>query len=144
MGEWKTSSGSLDDFGIILLVLLLVYLVANLIFRYLIYIKKLKPSKLSRQFYSDDESFVKSWQSIQDKGILKYILKNIIISIVMMSIMGMFYLLNKVSLYGYEQGQTLVVALSSGFILGLISSLIGWGIQQERYSKLKDKEKVDE
>ena len=42
-------------------------------------------------------------------------------------------------MYGYEQSQTMFVALIIGAYFGLINSLIGWGVSQDRYSQLKKK-----
>jgi len=56
-----------------------------------------------------------------------------------MGIIGMFLILNNRSMYGYDQSQTLFVSLSVGVILGLINSLTGWVIRQNRYRELKRK-----
>jgi len=57
----------------------------------------------------------------------------------MMGIMGIFFALNKLSMYGYEQVQTVFVALIMGGMFGLMNSLIGWGLNSDRYSELKEK-----
>ena len=123
----------------ILVIFLVVILVIGLILQYLIKTNKIKPSKVSRIFYNDDESFIKSWEKIKEKGMLRYILKSIISYTIMMGIMGIVFILNKLSMYGYEQSQTVYVALIMGAILGLMNSLIGWGINSDRYSRLKEK-----
>jgi amino acid transporter len=120
-------------------VVFLVVVVINLTFQYLIKTNRMKPSKASRLFYNDDERFIKSWKKTQEKGVLKYIIGNIIFCTAAMGIMGIVFILNKLSLYGYEGSQTLVVALSMGAVLGLITSLIGWGTNHDRYSRLKQK-----
>lgn len=110
--------------------------------QFLIKRNKIKPNKVSRIFYEDDESFIKSWKKIREKGMLRYTIKttNIITSIILMAIMtimGIFLLLNKFSMYEYEQ-QMLFVVLRC-VIYGLLISLLLWCINSFRYSKLKEK-----
>ena len=123
----------------ILVIFLVAILVIGLIFQYLIKTNKIKPSKVSRLFHNDDESFIQSWKKIKEKGMLKYTIKNSISYTIMMGIIGIVFILNKLSMYGYEQSQTVYVALIVGAILGLMNSLIGWGINSDRYSRLKEK-----
>ncbi len=123
----------------ITIIVIVACIVIALIFQYLIIIKKLKPNKLSKLFYEDNESFIISWEKTREKGMLKHTLKNTIIAIVLMGIIGMFLILNNRSMYGYDQSQTLFVSLSVGVILGLINSLTGWVIRQNRYRELKRK-----
>ena len=122
-------------------VLLVVVSGLSLIFQYLIKINKIKPSKVSRIFHNDDESFSKSWKKVKEKGMWRYIIKNIITYTIIMGIMGIVFRLNKLSMLGYEQSQTLVPALIMGVMFGLMNSLIGWGLNSDRYSELKEKVK---
>lgn len=117
--------------------------VTSLIFRYLITTNKVKKSKISRIFYVDDENFIKAWKRTQEKGMLRYTLKNIIISTAIMVIIGMIFLLSKISMYGFEQNQTLFVALSTGVIYGLLFSLLRWGIDNNQYNQLVEKGNVE-
>ncbi|MGK0469513.1 hypothetical protein, partial [Clostridium sp.] len=93
-------------------------------------------------FYVDHENFIKSWKRSQEKGMLMYILKNIIISTAIMVIIGIIFLLNKISMYGCEQNQTLFVALSEGVMFGLLFSL-RWGKNNEKYNQLIEKRNVE-
>jgi len=127
----------------IAVIVIIVYVVIALIFRYFITIKKLKISKLSRLFYDDDEKFIKSWEKMKNEGILRYTLKNIVVGVIAMGIIGIIFLLNKFSMYGYEQSQTLFVALFMGIIFGLINSLTRYIVGQDRYRQLKEKDKVE-
>jgi hypothetical protein len=111
----------------------------SLIFRYLINTNKIKSNKVSRFFYYDDESFIKSWKITEQKGFLRYTLKNISITTFVMSILGIFFLLNERSMYGYEQNKTLQVSLTMGVVLGLINSVIGWIHSEVRDRQLKEK-----
>jgi hypothetical protein len=111
----------------------------SLIFRYLINTNKIKSNKVSRFFYYDDESFIESWKRTEEKGFLRYTLKNISITTFVMGVLGIFFLLNERSMYGYEQNKTLQVSLSIGVILGLINSVIGWIHSEVRDRQLKEK-----
>ncbi|MBZ9637792.1 hypothetical protein [Clostridium sp. FP1] len=90
-----------------LLKILIVFLVAipvlSLIIQYLIKTNRIKPSKVSRLFHDDDETFIKSWKKVKEKGILRYTIKIIICYTIMMGIIGIVFILNKLSMYGYEQ-----------------------------------------
>jgi hypothetical protein len=46
---------------------------------------------------------------MKDEGILRYTLKNIVIGVIAMGIIGIILLLNKFGMYGFEQSQTLFV-----------------------------------
>lgn len=122
--------------------LFFVYVVITMIFQFSIITKKLKPSKLTRLFYNDDELFSKAWKRTKEKGMLKYVLKNTIIMTVMMSILGIFSLLTKQSMYGEAQSQTLSNALLMGVILGILFSLMLWYFGNDRFNGLKEKDKV--
>ncbi|MBZ9685617.1 hypothetical protein G9F72_004525 [Clostridium estertheticum] len=129
---------------IIIIVIFVTILVIALILQYLITTNKIKPSKLSRQFWNDDENFIKSWKKTQQKGMLRYYLENIIIKTFIMGIISIIFLWNTFSVSGYEQRQILVVAmLISDGIYCLITPLIEWGKYQNRYDKLKEKENVE-
>ncbi|MGH4052521.1 MAG: hypothetical protein ACREVX_14530 [Clostridium sp.] len=124
------------DIGISVIVAIVV---TSLTFRYLVTTKKIKISKISNIFYEDDENFIKYWEKIQEKGKLKFILKIIIFTTVGSGIIGIVFILNKRRMYGYVQSQTLFVPLLMGAIIGLINSLLGWGKNQDRYSRLTEK-----
>jgi hypothetical protein len=111
----------------------------SLIFRYLINTNKIKSNKVSRFFYYDDESFIESWKRTEEKGFLRYTLKNISITTFVMGVLGIFFLLNERSMYGYEQNKTLQVSLTMGVVLGLINSVIGWIHSEVRDRQLKEK-----
>ncbi|MBU3129931.1 hypothetical protein LGL55_19535 [Clostridium tagluense] len=130
--------GSNMGFLKILIVFLVAIFVLSLIIQYLIKTNRIKPSKVSRLFHDNDESFIKSWKKVKEKGILRYTIKIVIRYTIMMGIMGIVFILNKLSVYGYEQSQTVFVALIIGAIFGLINSLIGWVINSYRYSILKN------
>jgi len=55
-----------------------VILVISLTFLFLVKANKIKPSKVSRMFYIDDESFIKSWEKAKEKGRLMYNIKSFI------------------------------------------------------------------
>lgn len=114
-------------------------IVIGQIFKYLINTNKIKSSKVSRLFYDDDDSFIKSWKRTEEKGFLSYTIKNVILCTTVMGIVSIFFLLNKRSMFGYEQSQTLRAVLSMGIIFGLIGSPIEWIRNEVRDRRLKEK-----
>ncbi|MBU3180551.1 hypothetical protein [Clostridium psychrophilum] len=111
-------------------------MVIGLIFEYLINTNKIKKSKISRLFYDNDESFIKFWEKAQEKGKMIRIFKSVLFTIVIMGIIGIIYLLNKNSIYEYDQSETMSVALLQGFNFGLILSLLQWITGKIRYKNL--------
>ncbi|WP_291635317.1 hypothetical protein [Clostridium sp.] len=107
-----------------------------LILQFLIKKHNIKPNKVSRIFYEDDESFIKSWKKIREKGMLRYTIKTTIIVTAILVIIATFLLLNEFSLYDYEQ-QMLFIVSKMG-MLGLLISLFLWCVKSFRYSELED------
>lgn len=123
---------AIEDIGFSIL---LAVICVSLVLRYLIRRNLIKPSIISRLFYQDDESFINSWRKAREKGLLKYIIKNIIFATIMTGIVGIINLSYKPS------GLTIVSYLSMGIIVGLIFS-ISWSDNQNKYILLlKEKPK---
>lgn len=123
-------------------IIIFAFVVVSLTFQYLVTTNKIKISRFSKIFYNDDESFIKSWGKTQERGILKYIIKNIISMTIMTGIAGIIIILYQRSVYGYEQSKILPAYLSMGVVLGLMNSLM-WGKSQAKYSRLKEKRKYE-
>ncbi|WPC39659.1 hypothetical protein [Clostridium sp. JS66] len=124
--------------GIVLFVIVLISITIVVIlitFKYLIKKNIIKPSKISRIFYNDDEIFIDSWKKTQEKGILKYMIKNVIIETIAIGILG-----KVIILYKPEMG-SLFVYLLTGIIAGLMLTSIYWSENQNRYNQLKEKRK---
>lgn len=107
----------------------------TLTFRGLIKKNLIKPSKISRIFYQDDESFINYWEKAQEKGILNYIIKKIIYMTITLGIM------NGISVLYKKQRQTVTLFeyLSFCVIVGLLS-YVSWNEDQNKYNQLKEKE----
>ncbi|MBU3098999.1 MULTISPECIES: hypothetical protein [Clostridium] len=131
--------GMVDINFIIWLVIVFVIWCVCIIFRYLVTTNTIKVSKISRIFYDDDERFIKVWGKMQEKGLLKYIIKSIFSMTAIMGIVGLVIILYHRSVGGYEQNQTLLDYLSTGFVLGIIESFF-WEKNQNRYIRLKEDE----
>ncbi|MGH4050179.1 MAG: hypothetical protein ACREVX_02315 [Clostridium sp.] len=132
----------MNIFKIVLLVVVICNVI-SLIYRHLITARNYKPSKVSKLFYRDDESFKKSWKKIKEKGILKHVIKGTIIMTAMMGVIGLFFLFNNLNLYGEAQSQTVYYALLMGIVLGVLTSLMQWYFENDRYDLLKEKAKVE-
>lgn len=118
----------------------IIILVISLTFLFLIKANKIKPSKVSRIFYIDDESFIKSWEKAKEKGRLMYDIKSFIMYTVFNGILVLIILTkdNNSVMYVREHILSLLILIS---VFSLLSTLIRWGIGQDRYSKLKEKVK---
>ncbi len=93
---------------------------------YLIKRNKMKPNKVSRLFYEDDEDFINSYKKMVEKGMLKYMIENIIFLSIVVGILGVFYYYKNISFLGLEQNKTIVAALAFGAAYGVINTLIDW------------------
>lgn len=123
-----------------LFIVLLTFGVISLIFRCLIRKNVIKPSKISRIFYQDDESFINYWRETQEKGILKYTIKNIIYMTIT------FGMVVSISIFYKRERQTLTPILFEYLSICVISGLIGrvsWGDNQNKYNQLKEKENME-
>ncbi|MFT5875257.1 MAG: hypothetical protein ACI8WT_004239 [Clostridium sp.] len=108
-----------------------------LILQFLIKKYNIKPNKVSRIFYEDDESFIKSWEKIREKGMLRYTIKTTTIIMVTLAILVVFPILVKFGMYEFNQ-QMLFDFLRMGGIFGLLISLFLWCVKSFRYSELED------
>ncbi|MCJ7688557.1 MAG: hypothetical protein MUO60_04465 [Clostridiaceae bacterium] len=124
------------------IILGIAIIVISLTFGFLIKANKIKPSKVSRIFYYDDESFIKSWKKTKEKGALMYNIKNVIMFTAFYGIIGFinFSKDDNSIMYWREHILLLVVTV---VIFSFLTSLIKGGIDHDRYSKLKGKVKND-
>ena len=130
----------------IILIALVAFIVISLICQYLcqylVTTNKIKVSKISKIFYSDDESFIKSWGKTQERGLIRYIIINIISYTVIMGILGIVIILFHRNGYGYELKQLpLLNYLLMGVVLGAYNS-VGWFTNKNRYNRLKEEDKI--
>ena len=117
-----------------------VVVAANMIFRFLISANIIKPNKISKIFYEDDESFIKSWGKTQEKGILRFIIKNVIY---WTAVVCVIILISKLIRHGWGQYQTWLETFGTGIMFGLINSLV-WMNCEDRYNKIMQSGKVHE
>jgi len=116
-------------------IVIVAFVIISLILEHLITTNKIKASKVSKIFYADNEGFIKSWEKTREKGMLIFVIKNVVISTIVMGIIGMYFL----SSYGYDRSETLSDALLVGFNFGLIFSVLQWFVRKNRYKQLKEK-----
>lgn len=135
MANYKMTSSNMFYYVIILL--LFIYICMVFIFQYLIKRNKIKPNRVSKQFYQDDEDFLNSYEKIKEKGMVKYMVENIIYISVMVGIIGVFVYIKNIKFLGVERKETIVVALIFGAVWGLIQTLADWSIKKKRYLKIK-------
>ncbi|AKA69321.1 hypothetical protein [Clostridium scatologenes] len=114
---------------------------ATLIFEYLIRENIVKPSKISRIFYQDDEKFINYWGKVQEKGRLKYSIQDAIYKIIIIGIIEA--IMNRVAILYKLKSKiplTLVPYLIAGLILVLMNYYLLWDDNKSRYNRLKEKE----
>jgi Na+/glutamate symporter len=119
----------------ILAIFLIIYLVTRLLFKYLIKSNKIKSSKISRIFYTDDEKFIINWEKNRKKGKLMYILYNLIITSIIIFVTSIIYLV--VTGSGFNK---LTISFLPAFCGTLIGNIIGlpsrWDMNEEKYYNL--------
>ncbi|MBU3169923.1 hypothetical protein [Clostridium estertheticum] len=121
----------------VLIISVPIIIIMNATLEFLITENNIKPNKLTKLFYSDDESFIKFWEKRKEKGMLMHKLKNFIFLTIWYGIMGfVFFSQDNNIMYGHEH---ILLLCSVTIIISLISSLIDWGQENNRYIKLKEK-----
>jgi dolichol kinase len=121
---------------LVLIISATIIIILSSTFRILITEYEMKPNKLTKLFYSDDKNFIKAWKETKEKGILTYSIKTgaIYTAGYGTSILIILSKDNNSIMYGREHILLLVMVI---IIFSLLSSLIGWRIGKDRYSKLK-------
>lgn len=93
---------------------------------------------LSKLVHSSDKDFIVEWSDIRRRGMLRFIFKYTTLMTVLMGIIGVFFAIHKHSMFGFEQSQTMIVAIVYGFIMGLVLSLLNWALNNDRFRNIKD------
>jgi hypothetical protein len=126
---------------IIFLMILVIYSVFNLIFKDLITKNKIKVSKISRLFYTDDKTFIKTWEKRKERGKIGVLIYNYSDIIVLIFPVFLFW-----TNYSKEYRLTWFVLLFiyvMFIIFCMFSGPSRWSIAQDKYIQLKEKEKTE-
>lgn len=118
---------------LIILGCLLVFLLISSTFQYLVSKNKIKPSKLSRIFYKDNDSFIKSWEKTKQRGVLMWFIKDTIL-----------YLLFLVFYFGLLMSPSFDIIRFKEYrltllVLILIIVIFMWATNEIRWNRLEDK-----
>ena len=117
----------------ILVIFLLIYIVTSLLFEYLIKLNKIKASKVSRIFYTDDEKFIINWEKNRKKGKPLYLLYSFLTNSLVFLVTYLFCFV--------VIGSDLNLSVLGGFLIGnLIGLPIRWNMNEERYYMLLNNE----
>lgn len=120
------------------IILVIVILVINAILKYLITKNKIKANKVSKIFYKDDKTFIKSFEIAKERGKIGRVMYVFEDSISCFIIMACYF-----GAY-YSKGYILTwfILLITYAILILLFAPSRWNAAQEKYHKLKEKEKM--
>lgn len=127
------------DFNIwilkILVIFLIIYLVTSLLFKYLIKSNKIKSSKVSRIFYTDDEKFIRIWEKSRKKGKFLYVLYNLILNSIILLAISIIYSV----VIGSFNKLTIPSYLFFGQLIGNIIGLpFRWNLNEVKYDELSN------
>ncbi|WP_455717809.1 hypothetical protein [Anaerosporobacter sp.] len=113
----------------ILVIFLIIYIVTILLFKYLIKSNKIKSSKLSRIFYTDDEKFIINWEKYRKKGKLMYLLYSFMTNSLVILVTSIFCFV----VIGSDFNLPVIGGLLTGNLIGLP---IRWNMNEEKYYNL--------
>lgn len=112
----------------------LVLIIINSTFQHLIIKNKMKPSKISRIFYKDDDSFIKSWKKTKERGKLLWLIKDTILYSLFLA--GYFWILTSPS---FEYVLTWVTLIVIFVIFRWATAEFRWNKCEDKYNKIKEK-----
>ena len=113
----------------ILVIVFIIYIAINLLFKFLIKSNKIKASKVSRIFYTDDEKFIINWEKNRKKGKLLYLLYSFMTNSLVFLVTYLFCFV--------VLGSDFNLSVLSGYLIGnLIGLPISWNRNEERYYML--------
>lgn len=127
MEDWEKFSFWSKIFWIILALSIVLYFTLQ----YLIKSKKMKPSKLTRIFYEDDDNFIKRWEKERKKNKFIFFITTI----------GKFYSIYIIGFLLISGGDLSFILQKWHVFLGaltgcIIGAPIGWAISEDKYIRL--------
>lgn len=130
---------------IIFSVITFLVILLSATFKYLITKKKIKATIVSKIFYYDDETFIKSWRKTKEKGLLIFVIKSAIYyTFYLVILFGITFLnVNGGKSYLYENRLLLIIVFAIFVGFGCLLTPIKWNMQQDKYSKLTDMEQIE-
>lgn len=115
----------------ILFIILILYFVLFFIFWFLIKFKKIKPNKITRFFYEDDELFIKKWEKERNKSKTIYFFS-------VLSKFYVFYILGILFFFGFDfsmlrEKWPVFLGTLIGYTIGIP---VGWAVKEDKYLRL--------
>jgi hypothetical protein len=134
MGKWEGLGFSSASVLKSIIVFVIAIFIMSVIFRYLVKSNKIKPGKISRLFYMDDEQYVKSWEKERSKGKIRAVLyTDVIMSITIWSTSIVVIALTDGDFSRLEN----TLPVFYGIIIGnTIGNLLSWNKNEEKYKEL--------
>lgn len=123
-----------------------VYLILHSIFQSQITKNKMKPNTVSRLFYKDDVSFIKSWKKTKERGILRWSIKCVISSLLFW---GTYFWLISTPAFNIindfkENKPTWLVMSIILIILTVATTEMRWNKWEDKYRTLKGETPSDQ
>ncbi len=130
----------------ILLVCFLVYITLQSIFQSKITKNRMKPNIISRLFYKDDTSFIKSWAKTKEIGMFMWSIKGAIFSFLFW--VPYFWLMTTPSfdiLNDFKENKLIWLLFSTIFVLFSIATTeMRWNRWEDKYNTLKGEDPSDQ
>lgn len=115
-----------------------VYLILHSIFQSKITKNKMKPNIVSRVFYKDDTSFIKSWKKTKERGILQWSIKGAICSLLFFG--TYFWLLSTASfniINDFKENKAIWLVMSIILIFFTVATAeMRWNKWEDKYNTL--------
>ena len=129
-----------------LLVCILFYTILQPIFQFIITKNKMKPNIISRLFYKDDTSFIKSWSKTKERGMLLWSIKGAIFSFLFW--VPYFWLMMTPSfdiLNDFKENKLTWLVFSTIFVFFSIATTeMRWNRWEDKYNTLKGETPSDQ
>lgn len=116
-----------------------IYLILHSIFESKITKNKMKPNIVSRLFYKDDTSFINSWKKTKKRGIIQWIIKDAIYSLLFFG--GYLWLISTSSfniINDFKENKPIWLVMSIILIvLTVATAEMRWNKWEDKYNTLK-------
>lgn len=134
MGKWEGLGLNKAMTLKMLMIFVIAFLIISFIIRFQVKSNKIRPGKISRLFYMDDEEYVKYWRKKRNKGKLKFVLYcDVIISITIWTTSMIIIVATDGD---FSKLKDTLPAFYGSLIGGTIGYPLGWNRNEKKYNEL--------